>query len=77
MKVGQFVFKHDFDNEEWALIILRRIQENKIWKGQQVFDITNELINEVIGLRNKAKILINEKNVKKVVEANTKTKWNG
>ena len=73
LRIGQFLFRHKFENEEWARIILSRIHDNKFWIGEQVVDITSDLLHEVTRVRNKGKIPINEKNVKKVLEANTKT----
>lgn len=45
--------------------------------GDQVVEIKSDLIHGMNGLINKGKIPISEKNVKKFVLDNTKTKWNG
>lgn len=56
---------------------LEQNHDNKFWIGDQIIEISSDLIHEVTGLSNKGKIPINEKNVKKTVLENTKTKWNG
>ena len=44
------------------------------WVGETPIQIDNEMIHKVTRLRNEGCNLVNEKNVKKLVEGNLKTK---
>ena len=38
------MFRYEFDNEEWATTILRRIHDNKFWLGDHVIELKCEKV---------------------------------
>lgn len=73
----KFMFHYEFGNEEWTKIILSSIHDEKIWMGENVVEISANLIHEVTSLSTEGSIPLNEKNVKKVVLENTQSINNG
>ena len=58
-------------------MIWRKIHDGKFWLGDNVIEISANLIHEVTGLCNEGTILVSAKNVKKLVLDNTKFVYNG
>ena len=71
------MFYMDFDNHERSRIILRRIHEDMFWVRDIPVMIDNKLIHKFSSLSNEGCNIVNEKNVKKLVETNQKTKFDG
>ena len=46
----RYHFYHELDIEEWKQIILSRIHIRKIWMGDNVVNISSNLIHEVTSL---------------------------
>lgn len=67
----------DFDNHEWTQIILRRVHDNILWLGDSIICIDNDLIHKVTSLNNGGCNLVNIKNVRKIVETNLNTYFDG
>lgn len=75
--VVKYMFCYEFDSENWTKTILSRIHDDFFWIGDNVIDISEDLIHEVTRLCNQGSIPLNEKNVKKFVIENTKSTYNG
>lgn len=75
--IVKFLFYYEFDNEKWTRIMLSRIHDGKFWLGDNVIQFFANLIHEVTRLCNEGSILVNEKNVNKLVDDNTKSVYNG
>lgn len=73
----KYYFYLDLDNIEWTQTILSRIHNGKFWMGDNVVEISTNLIHEVTGICKQGSISVGEKLVKKKVEQNTKAVYNG
>lgn len=71
------MFYIDFDNHEWSGIILRIFHEGIFWVADIPIMIDNNMIQKLTGHSNEGFNLVNEKNVKQLVEPNLKTKSDG
>ena len=68
----------EFNNHEWSRIILRRVHEEIFWVGDIPIVIDNDVPhNQVTRLSNEGFNLVNDKNIRKIVETNLKTKFDG
>ena len=67
----------DFDNNNWTRIILSRVHDDLLWMGDSIISIDNDLIHKVTRLSNQGRNPINIKNVRKLVEENLNTYFNG
>ena len=45
LKVVQYIFYHEYENEEWTRIILSRVHDNMFWIGDEPVKITSDLIH--------------------------------
>ena len=57
------MFNIEFGNHEWS-----RIDEDMFWVGDIPFIIDDEMIHKLTSLSNEGCNLVNEKNIKKLVE---------
>lgn len=46
----KYQFYRDLDVSEWTQVILSRVHDGKLWMGDNVVDISADLIHEVTGL---------------------------
>ena len=77
LNLVKHMFYTDLDNHEWTRIILRKVHDDLLWLGNLIICINNDLIQKVTGLRNEGCIPINIKNVRKLVETNLNTSFDG
>ena len=71
------MFYREFNNHEWSIIILSHSHKGMFWVGDFLAMIENDMIHRLTSLCNEGRNPINEKNVKKMVEINVKTKLDG
>ena len=57
----KYYFNHELDNEEWTQIILNKIHNGMFWMGDNVVDISADLIHEVISLSKQGSVPTSEK----------------
>ena len=77
LNLVKHMFNKNFDSNEWKIIIHSRVHDDFLWLGDYIICIDNDLIHKVIGLRNEGSNLVNIKNVRKLVEANINTYFDG
>lgn len=77
LNLNKYMFYMEFDNHEWTRIILSQFIEEFFWVGDVPIVIINESIHKVIGLRNEGCDTVNDGNVRKTVETNLQTKFDG
>ena len=77
LNLVKYMFYTEFDNCNWTQIILSRVHNDMLWLGDTQTIIENDLIHKVIGLSNEGCNPINEKNVRKKLEINLHTRFEG
>ena len=71
------MFYIEFENHEWTRIIMSRIHDDLLWLVDLQVCISNDLIHRVTSLSNEGCNTINIKNVRKMVETNLNTRFDG
>lgn len=71
------MFYTQFDNHDQTRIILSKVHDEMFWIGDAQVAIDNDLIHKVIGLSNEGHNPINYRNVRKLVETNLFTRFDG
>ena len=74
LNIVNYMFYTNLHNHEWRKIILSYIHKGMFWVGDVPVMIDNDMIHRLTGSSNEGRNPINEKNVKKMVETNLKTK---
>ena len=71
------MFYTEFDNHDWTQIILSKVHNDFLWLGDAQIVVKNDLIHKVTWLSNEGCNLVNQKNVRKMVETNLNTRLDG
>ena len=77
LKLVKKMFYTDFKNEVWVRIMLSRVHDDLLWLGDSVVCIDDDLIHKVTGFPNKGSNPINTRHVRKLVETNLNTYFDG
>ena len=77
LNLEKYIFYTKFDNHEWTQIILSRIHDDMFWLGDAQIVIDIDLIHKVTRFNNERCNHVNEKSIRKIVEKNLKTKFDG
>ena len=77
LNLVKHMFYMNFNNNDWTRIILSRVHDDLLWLGDSIICIDNDLIHKVTSLRSQGSNPVNIKNVRKLVEANLNTYFDG
>ena len=77
LNIVKNMFYTNFDNHKWIRTILSRVHDDLLWLGDSIICIDNDLIHKVTSLSNEGCNPMNIKNVRKIVETNLNTRFDG